>query len=646
MGLGLLGAGLGCSEGNAPNAGVASKGVEGERSSDRSDRSSSAEEDKETAASSDRSGVSETSASSDSSGTHDGTGSSAGSSGSNDQPGTGGTSTEGPSDGTNPPQPGACDADGWCRSTDDRFGDQVLQIGGTRDGSVVFATTETNEFLEYREGSWLYREGPFERGEVLLVVGDSDVWVGNSAGAWHWNGESWEQVTEGNVSALVATSNGVVWSLIDGVPNEWSATGWTAHPLEIEDEAPVDLAASDTSNELWLLTTALDGRRSKGRVYAFDQMAWVDLPGSMSEYGAEWRLTHFDDRLFVYADLVGLFDALNEWAPVAEAPTAAAVVGVPGEGLVTCSPTPAFLQFEGTSEPTALELSTFACSTLWARSPEDIWTANVLGGVTHLTTSDVAVDEPLPPMGDAASFTRMPTSVWVGPGTMDAWGTSPSDVWASGTHHWDGEAWSQRTTEGASHTFGTSTEDVWLVNDNYTAPRHWDGASLSTMTVALEPTTGAIAFRDGLASAKNEAWFAVTEYRDSKMFGGVLHAKAGVFDEAFAFQTELPSTSGLMAGAFLAGDVENGLWLGLPNELWRRVDGSWELALVAPEGESFIDGEVFEGHLWVLLRQTIAELDGSSLQPRGKRRGATRLSVSEDGSLWAHSAFSAARWTP
>jgi hypothetical protein len=406
-----------------------------------------------------------------------------------------------------------------------------------------------------------------------LPVGSNmyGLWVGASDDVWisavplyllHWNGRSWSgfflppgcPTTIGAFwgsskdlwgigvaldSNLLIHFDGTAWSCQSGPQDArvgWSI--WGAAPNDIWAVADTELMHYDGT--LWsrVAKPVDDNFYSVWGVNANDW--WL---------GGQFGLHHFDgttwtSKLYEKTNTGGGFfighisgsGSSDVWATGQAAP-ASDVLGV--------------WHWNGTELSTPFRLSAYNNVGLWANGPNDVWippwhydgtlypadggleeprrfdkAAQCTRSVAGTSGNDVWMVGPAICHYDGNEVSLVTTNPFAGSGITaltDAWGSSPSDLWAVGRAdafgHWDGQAWSVHGVSPPSPVLpfrihGSTSQDVWAIGENYPDTGglnalHWDGQTWTASRIDDGTVDGGAAgFRlnDVWAAGATDAW--------------------------------------------------------------------------------------------------------------------------------------------
>ncbi len=169
------------------------------------------------------------------------------------------------------------------------------------------------------------------------------------------------------------------------------------------------------------------------------------------------------------------------------------------------------------------------------------------------------------------------------------WGTSASDIWATGRDgaaaHWDGTAWTSvklPTTSDVVGIWGTGADNVWAVGGGNASGHgaascvllHLDGASFGTRACPPGAETSPLYAVHG--TAPNDVW---------AVGGGPV---AIHWDGNRWATTSVPPREGRLVGVYAAGPKD--VWAVGRSSIFHFDGGTWSLAQAVPEGLSGIWG--------------------------------------------------------
>ena len=432
-----------------------------------------------------------------------------------------------------PALPQVCTSDGWCWThplpTSDRFV-QALSVG---DDDLWFIGA-SGTIVRFTGGAWSTIPSPTDALSAIWASGTNDVWVGGTAGPYHWNGLSWTQVP-------LPTSPGdrAVYAIWGCAPNDvWFVgpvtTHWDGALLSYVD-MPIGARGFDTvwgsaCNDVW--AGFLDDSLGSGRIAHWTGSAWLPTESRPAEQitgtGADdvWSLAQ--GQLFHWNGIGA--GTLQDSHTLSLFPVGGAAVGTMNDGRKVS----VFARSGATSSLPVLAPGTV--SALWGRSADDLWGFGARGVATHWDGAAWTAHLPGWALGsdDALRVTGSgPTDLWavvggtllhgdgltwqtaltpqqVGGHIFDLWARAPNDVWVLGgdavIRRWNGATW--RTAEppppdatmSEMHAItGAGPDDVWILRGTNSV-LHWDGSTWISRLPQIENLKGI------WAPGPNELW--------------------------------------------------------------------------------------------------------------------------------------------
>lgn len=412
---------------------------------------------------------------------------------------------------------GACLSSGWCWSARDYFGDQISTgARGIEDGSV-FAASREGHVLQWVNDRFVYHEGirhDLEEQatlndtelESIVVINDHDVWVGGFSGAWHYDGETWQQVATQRVAAL-EYAQGKIWATLDGQLFVREGNDWVDAGLAVDAGRHIpDLLRSEDGETLWAVDfpdTSGSGA-SPATVYVNRGDGW-DVVGSSPAAFFTPELLFINGQLYVSGGEVWNVD--EDWASwgIGEVYT---LFNTPN-GNIYYTTVDGLFRWDGAQ---GQFLHWAGAMATWPADDQNIWLSPYTGGALLFDpTTDSVTDRPA--SSNFYDFDAVPTAVWAD--GYVAWGASDSDVWRGRTtqetveyqrrlEHFDGTSWNVIWDNlEINDIHGCSSDDVWIAPSATNTLSHWDGETLHDDVLPTELIRMAYAVR---CISANDVW--------------------------------------------------------------------------------------------------------------------------------------------
>jgi hypothetical protein len=330
---------------------------------------------------------------------------------------------------------------GWCRLNPFPADEPIERLWGASAREVWLAADE-GEIL-YWDGSRYYEIAapqarlPANRisARAIWGSGPDDVWIGNSAGAQHFDGFGWSDPTSSEFPPVYAISG-------RGRDDVWFGTagGMVLHRTAAGTAVAIVGGFGEQIVGVWA-------------VAADDVWAIGDATTVAHFDGHAWRPVMPDQPIPGAAFYAGLADV---WG---NGPDDVWMVGYLGT----------VAHWNGQVLHVEPNFTTAHLLALWG-SGADVWAVGGAGSVFRRVDGGWC-------------------NVWTGP-RLDftwIWGSAGDDVWVGGglrVFHWDGSGWTERSraslTDPIAGITGTADGARWLTSSN--ALQRWDGSGIHAVT--------------------------------------------------------------------------------------------------------------------------------------------------------------------
>lgn len=507
-----------------------------------------------------------------------------------------------------------CRTDGWCWLSPDAPGERIYAL--TPDG--MFAVGAGGTVFERDAG---YHPSPTSSDLTLVSRWGDSLWVGGPDGVWLRTAEGWSMVSDGGVSAMVASSESELWAIRGGDVALFSEGEWTTAdlPQPAKDGLMLrDVTALEDGSVLVLGSYQPARDNGEGTLFSWDGTSWTESPAGLAT--GDVRFLKGGPGVYAYHvpdngddTIMRVFDVTNGWEIVADdhGDVGSAVFWGP-DGELWFSADGSLFHF---NETTPLVSSPDTnCTVVAAPEADEILCSEVRGGLTRISAAEgtlvASIPGPTFPATLPDTFGTQPVPVWAQATT--AWAAAADDVWRAPLEHFDGSQWLSHVepagTFSATAIDGTSSNDVWFAGGSEV--RRWDGASVNTAALADNDMIGQVlALR---ASAANSVWALVQT--DSKPAEIQIQRYNG---RSWAVVYRQDAGVATYSRGAIVGTQPTDLWAAFGQTLLRYDGAAWTTVVQLDAGETLLDAAADDADVWVLTDRHVYQVGGTELVDKG-----------------------------